>query len=459
MVRASWPAMLLWCHAAHGRGDAKQFQCKSGNCKPCNATSWGDSRFEACASFCKPAKAANHCGLCKCRACDFCQPGGGSLLTKLLDGLAVEERHARTPRPAAFALAVTSIYLPQLRVCQRRDGCSLTLFARPLQLPLRAYYDGEGQPPAEPSGVTWVSLDSAAPWAGQFVTSSRGRNTTTQLAYRRKHLRCVVRDSFNKTGICLDVMTALKTASIFDALIGGAQSSPEPRPLARYVVWLDFDTFFQKPLDAKFWAWMARYHVATIGAKAPHNPETGVLVLDATSSRTRRLVRLVRAAYTEPRLRQAAGGLNDVQIFGLLFNVLASTGLRVGLFAVGCRDFSSREAWLVDSLLYEAYQYQLCPSESAAVSPFNVFEYVTHVKRKAGPIATTGGLHGRFRRLPPAESAQSARLAGPAGTTRAMVGVVAPTSATPAGRRKTGRSIATVCSEPGAPSWCRGLTA
>ena len=77
----------------------------------------------------------------------------------------------------------------------------------------------------------------------------------------------------------------------------------------------------------------------------------------------------------------------------------------------------------------------------------------------SGPIATTGGLHGRFRRLPPAESAQSARLAGPAGTTRAMVGVVAPTSATPAGRRKTGRSIATVCSEPGAPSWCRGLTA
>ena len=79
---------------------------------------------------------------------------------------------------------------------------------------------------------------------------------------------------------------------------------------------------------------MSRYDVATIGAKPPHNPETGIIVLDATSPRTLRLVRLARATYTEPRLRQAAGGLNDVQVFGLLFSELAASGLRVGHIVV-----------------------------------------------------------------------------------------------------------------------------
>ena len=475
-------AALICCIVTHvhARGDAKAFACRSGNCKPCNSTHWGDARFEACGSFCKSVKAANHCLLCKCRMCAFCKPGGGGGVTSggdawrdvglasLLDSLAAEPTPAGAA-PEQHALAVTSIYLPQLHVCQMRDGCTLSLFARPLQLPLRAYYDGEGQPPAKTPGVTWVSLDSAVSWAGQFVASNRGRDTPTQLAYRRKQLKCVVRDSFNRTGVCLDVMTMLKTASIFDALIGDPRSSAESRPLARYIVWLDFDTFFQRPLDARFWAWMGRYDVATIGAKPPHNPETGIIVLDATSPRALRLVRLVRAAYTEPRLRQAAGGLNDVQIFGLLFNELRPSGLRVGLFAVGCRDFRSRDAWLVDSLLYEAYQYQLCPSESAAVSPFNVFEYLTHVKRKAGPIATSTGLHGRFRRLPSAEvidvlpdtlARQASRHQGPihAFALKATPPVVMA-SATTARQRKTAASIASVCSEVGAPSWCRGMYA
>ena len=475
---------LLLCMAAHvyARGDAKAFACRSGSCKPCNSTQWGDARFEACGSFCKSVKAANHCLLCKCRACAFCKPGGdggvlggGGGLTSLLDSLAVQPTLTGAA-PELHALAVTSIYLPQLRVCQLRDGCTLSLFARPLQLPLRAYYDGEGRPPAKTPGVTWVSLDSAVPWAGQFVAGNRGRDTSTQLAYRRKQLKCVVRDSFNRTGVCLDVMTILKTASIFDALLGDPRASTEPRPLAKYIVWLDFDTFFQRPLDARFWAWMGRYDVATIGAKPPHNPETGIIVLDATSPRTLRLVRLARATYTEPRLRQAAGGLNDVQVFGLLFSELAASGLRVGLFAVGCRDFRSRDAWLVDSLLYEAYQYQLCPSDSAAVSPFNVFEYLTHVKRKAGPIATSTGLHGRFRRLPSAASADVidvrpattlARQAGrrhgstdaleaPPPTARPPVAAGATTTAR---RRKTTATITSVCSEVGAPSWCRGMRA
>tara|TARA_B110001452_G_scaffold119427_1_gene99085 strand:- start:1841 stop:3109 length:1269 start_codon:yes stop_codon:yes gene_type:complete len=398
-----------------------------------------------------------------------------------------EKAHGVVKGGKLAVVAVTSIYLPQLRVCQLRDGCSLTLFARPLQLPLRAYYDGDGTPPEwAPSGVTWVSLDAVAPWAGQFARENRARNSTVQTAYRRKQLRCIVRDSFNKTGLCLDVMTVLKTASIHDAVFGcrdgdgdggcDRQSAArhEPRPLAKHVVWLDFDTFFQQPLDTRFWAWAGKYDVTTIGAKVPHNPETGVLVLDATSVRARRLLRLTRLAYTTPALRQAAGGVNDVQIFGLLLNQLAggaapapttsAAGLTVGWFAVGCRKLHSREPWLVDSLLYEAYQYQLCPSEAPNVSPFNLFEYVTHVKRKAGPIATTGGLHGRFRRGLPSSSTAPGTSAGASAAALGRLQLAAKADASSRGSgsaRKTGSALLSVCtSQQGSvPSWCQGLAA
>lgn len=481
--------------AAHAKGDAKSFACRSGSCTPCNATVWGDAPFEACGNFCKVTKAANHCALCKCRACDFCHTAiGGSVASiDLLRGVmpegaeaAAEAYEAKLTVPKLAAVAVTSIYLPQLQVCQLRDGCSLTLFARPLQLPLRAYYDGDGVPPSwAPSGMTWVSLDAVAPWAGQFARENRARNATVQAAYRRKQLRCIVRDSFNKTGLCLDVMTVLKTASIHDAVFGcrvgdggggchrNSAERNEPRPLAKYVVWLDFDTFFQQPLDARFWAWAGRYDVSTIGAKPPHNPETGVLVLDAMSARARRLLRLTRLAYTTPALRQAAGGVNDVQIFGLLLNQLAgaapaytssSAALKVGWFAVGCRKLRNREPWLVDSLLYEAYQYQLCPSEAPGVSPFNLFEYVTHIKRKAGPIATMGGLHGRFRRGLPAAGTPPGAQAGASAAALNRLQLAARAGASGAGSgsaRKTGIALLSVCTaqQGSVPSWCQGLAA
>jgi hypothetical protein len=109
------------------------------------------------------------------------------------------------------------------------------------------------------------------------------------------------------------------------------------------------------------------------------------------------------------------------------------------------------------------------------VSPFNVFEYLTHVKRKAGPIATSTGLHGRFRRLPSADVIAVrpilTGLARPAGMHHGSAGALAleatpPTvrppvaaGATTVRRRKTTASIASVCSEVGAPSWCRGMSA
>ena len=56
--------------------------------------------------------------------------------------------------------AVTSVFLPQL--AKAAPSYTNTLFGRPLQLPLRAYYDGTGEPPRL-DHVHWVSLESAAP--------------------------------------------------------------------------------------------------------------------------------------------------------------------------------------------------------------------------------------------------------------------------------------------------------
>eukprot|EP00327_Prymnesium_parvum_P032887 CAMPEP_0195611378 /NCGR_PEP_ID=MMETSP0815-20121206/10309_1 /TAXON_ID=97485 /ORGANISM="Prymnesium parvum, Strain Texoma1" /LENGTH=183 /DNA_ID=CAMNT_0040751427 /DNA_START=35 /DNA_END=586 /DNA_ORIENTATION=- len=50
--------------------------------KWCNTTVHGfagDYAYEACGSFCKEAKAMNHCKFCKCRACSFCAGKGSSL--------------------------------------------------------------------------------------------------------------------------------------------------------------------------------------------------------------------------------------------------------------------------------------------------------------------------------------------------------------------------------------------
>merc|ERR1719231_40766 len=49
--------------------------------KWCNTTVHGfagDYAYEAFGSFCKEAKATNHCKFCKCRACSFCAGKGTS---------------------------------------------------------------------------------------------------------------------------------------------------------------------------------------------------------------------------------------------------------------------------------------------------------------------------------------------------------------------------------------------
>ena len=44
---------------------------------------------------------------------------------------------------------------------------------------------------------------------------------------------------------------------------------------------------------------------------------------------------------------------------------------------------------MVDAAAYDAHSYQYCPRDAAAtanVSPFNLLEFVTHLKNHSGPI-------------------------------------------------------------------------
>lgn len=127
-----------------------------------------------------------------------------------------------------------------------------------------------------------------------------------------------------------------------------------------------------------------------------------------------------------------AGGANDIQVMGHLMHRWQRAGggpAAVGWFAVGCRPWELLRSgavsgaatgaaaaaatslaitsmrlhmdtpvqpslrWLVDSKPYEAKRWQLCPAADASeggsggsVSPFNLFEYLVHMKR--GPTQT-----------------------------------------------------------------------
>lgn len=47
------------------------------------------------------------------------------------------------------------------------------------------------------------------------------------------------------------------------------------------------------------------------------------------------------------------------------------------------------QQWLIDSLPYEARRFHLCPATSIneTISPFNLLEYLIHLKSQAGPTA------------------------------------------------------------------------
>jgi len=362
----------------------------------CNSTLYGDVRFRSCGPFCKEAKRSNHCHFCKCADCSFCT-------SPALDAHAsVSSTFAPTPTISAAELdgllrpfesrssvcAVTSVFLPQL--AKAAPSYTNTLFGRPLQLPLRAYYDGTGEPPRL-DHVHWVSLESAAPWAAQFVKRHREENSTIQREYARRRYTCIAgrvsekgRMTHLHGGVCRDFYTAYKTAALTDAVARG---------VASYVLWLDYDTWFQRPLDLAFWRWMSMFDVATIGQKPPRNPETGIVMMH--TGRARRFAERLRDGYEDPAARLAAGGVNDVQIFGSLLTRMQGE-VHAGFFAVGCRSRSSTDQWVVESRPYKQTAHHYCAHEAPNVSPWNIFEYITHLKTGTGPIALSKRQKERF---------------------------------------------------------------
>ena len=103
----------------------------------------------------------------------------------------------------------------------------------------------------------------------------------------------------------------------------------------------------------------------------------------------------LRDGYEDPAARLAAGGVNDVQLFGSLLTRMQGE-VRAGFFAVGCRSRSSTDQWVVESRPYKQTAHHYCAHEAPNVSPWNIFEYITHLKTGTGPIALSKRQKERF---------------------------------------------------------------
>ena len=302
--------------------------------------------------------------------------------------------HATTSAPIGHVL--------RLRQNDFRD--TLLWGERPLHLALEIYYDGATEQSLAglrqldvaanwTKNVSWIDLARWQPWALQAVADGLPKDSVLQRASRRKSLECLVWNN----GRCRDVMTVLKVGALYDAALRRSLES---------VLWLDIDCFFQKELDAAFWSWTLSFEVATIMRKA-YGPDTGILYLRASSPRVQQLLEEARVLYSAAARTgvSPAGGVNDIQVVGLLMNTLRSDkGLCIGGFAIGCRPELGRGAhsprWVSDALVYKSKPRQhYCPLRSDANetvnaienhgrhrSPWNILEYVTHRKSSRGPI-------------------------------------------------------------------------
>ena len=287
------------------------------------------------------------------------------------------------------ALAITSILLPHVRMLQQ-NNFEHSLFSRPLMLPLRAYYNGDGDCP-NLANVTYVSLDEVQPWAGWYVKRHTDRASWIQRAYARGRLKCTVAWEYMRSHICKDVVTVYKVAAIRDAVVSR---------IARHIVWLDIDTFFQRDLDARFWQFVTRFDIVSIGRKryvdkkgmiVGGEPDTGVTVFDTASEATHHFCDRWEAGYTNLTIQLAAGGVNDITLFRHFLHDGGTPDMRFGIFGVACReDAPHDQQWVVDSLHYSS-KCRFCPDELPDVSSYNLFEYITHVKGRQGPIVFRNG--------------------------------------------------------------------
>ena len=293
--------------------------------------------------------------------------------------------------------AITSSPLGHL-LRKRFTGFTDTLLweKRPLPLPLRIYIDGgSGSAAAELArsvagrNVSFINLEEVQPWAPAVLARGWAKDSPLQRAYTRETLECLVWHGAR----CRDIVTVLKVGALYDAVMRSPFAS---------ILWLDMDCFFQRDLDAAFWQWTTRYDVATILRKA-YGPDTGILWLRGTSPRVRQLLEDAKLLYSHAARTGVATsiaparGVNDVQVFDALLKAAPSAGGRlcIGAFAIGCRP-EIHARWILDARPYKSKPRQhYCPlsrrrnaSTDAFVarSPWNVLEYVTHLKAARGPI-------------------------------------------------------------------------
>eukprot|EP00747_Dinoflagellata_sp_TGD_P156202 gnl/TRDRNA2_/TRDRNA2_177645_c0_seq49.p1 gnl/TRDRNA2_/TRDRNA2_177645_c0~~gnl/TRDRNA2_/TRDRNA2_177645_c0_seq49.p1 ORF type:complete len:373 (+),score=24.31 gnl/TRDRNA2_/TRDRNA2_177645_c0_seq49:33-1151(+) len=210
-----------------------------------------------------------------------------------------------------------------------------------------------------------------------------------------------------------------KVAAIADAL--------KELPDGHLLLWVDTDVVFQKPLDERFLSFAFAHDVATIATPTSKisSVETGIMSFVA-SNRTRSLANNAVALYLDGgmlALAEECGfdggktdstkenhvcnhlGFNDVKIWHVLLGPHDDAigkrwwnvpGLNIGWYAVGCRptgkDIFSWARWSKDAGRYSS-GHNLCPGQGNNTSPFNLFEYITHMKGGNG-LMTDRRKHG-----------------------------------------------------------------
>jgi len=279
-----------------------------------------------------------------------------------------------------------------------------------IPVPLNAYFDAFDDAAADHTelpvidNVTWVNLSKVQPWAHEYLVANFSTTSPTQRSYSGaggfQFRECVVRtppsvsleslpaqrDCHNGrcTGdICRDAILILKVAAFYDALTTFA---------GRYLIWLDSDAFFQRAPDQAFYDWMAKFDVATI-FRGRNNPETGVVGFSVTNA-SRDFAARMRDVFYHYAEKSYAGvlGLNDMHFFRffLMEGHTRLRHMRVGHFGVACRPTNSQLPWVRMSQSYGNSPPFECPRAAHAfVSPFNLFQYVTHCK-SSGPTTQSG---------------------------------------------------------------------
>eukprot|EP00747_Dinoflagellata_sp_TGD_P156173 gnl/TRDRNA2_/TRDRNA2_177645_c0_seq22.p1 gnl/TRDRNA2_/TRDRNA2_177645_c0~~gnl/TRDRNA2_/TRDRNA2_177645_c0_seq22.p1 ORF type:complete len:373 (+),score=28.36 gnl/TRDRNA2_/TRDRNA2_177645_c0_seq22:33-1151(+) len=211
------------------------------------------------------------------------------------------------------------------------------------------------------------------------------------------------------------VFLVRKVAAIADAL--------KELPDGHLLLWVDTDVVFQKPLDERFLSFAFAHDVATIATPTSKisSVETGIMSFVA-SNRTRSLANNAVALYLDGgmlALAEECGfdggktketylsnnytcshlGFNDVKIWHVLLGPHDDAigkrwwnvpGLNIGWYAVGCRptgkDIFSWARWSKDAGRYSS-GHNLCPGQGNNTSPFNLFEYITHLKGGHGQLS------------------------------------------------------------------------